>query len=106
MREHQVASTELVFAEVLEVLRHFCSRGEMTDERAAEAVEDLLDLDLHLHRLSPLAPHMWALRSAISAYDAAYVALAVGLDAMLVTTDRRLARKTSLHCVVADLPHQ
>lgn len=35
---------------------------------------------------------MWALRGRLTAYDAAYVALAEALDATVVTTDARLGR--------------
>ena len=34
---------------------------------------------------------IWSLRNALTAYDAAYVALAEALDAPLLTRDRRLA---------------
>lgn len=38
-----------------------------------------------------LAERIWALRQDLTAYDAAYVALAEAPDAPLVTTDRRIA---------------
>jgi predicted nucleic acid-binding protein len=40
----------------------------------------------------PLMPRIWALRSNLTAYDAAYVALAEGLGATMLTRDERLAR--------------
>lgn len=36
-------------------------------------------------------PHIWGLRHRLSAYDAAYVALAERLAATLITRDARLA---------------
>jgi predicted nucleic acid-binding protein len=36
-------------------------------------------------------PRVWELRNHLSAYDAAYVALAEALDASLITCDRRMA---------------
>ena len=38
-----------------------------------------------------MAPRIWALKQNLSAYDAAYVALAEALDAPLLTLDARLA---------------
>jgi predicted nucleic acid-binding protein len=35
---------------------------------------------------------MWALRQNLTAYDAAYVALAEALDTVVLTCDRKLAR--------------
>ncbi|MDZ4369964.1 MAG: hypothetical protein U1C74_00890 [Phenylobacterium sp.] len=39
-----------------------------------------------------MAFHIWAHRSTLTAYDAAYVTLSELLDAPLVTTDAKLAR--------------
>ena len=39
----------------------------------------------------PLLPRIWALRHNLTAYDAAYVALAEATGAPLVTADRKLA---------------
>lgn len=38
-----------------------------------------------------LSARVWSLRERLSAYDATYAALAEGLGADLLTTDRRLA---------------
>lgn len=38
----------------------------------------------------PLLPRMWALRENLTAYDAAYVALAEALDCALLTCDARI----------------
>ncbi len=40
------------------------------------------------------------MRERVSAYDAAYLALAAVLDAPLVTTDRKLASLPGLPCAV------
>lgn len=77
--------------EVAQVVRRYVRRGEVRPQRGAEALADLADLDVCRHPHEPLLPAMWRLRANLTAYDAAYVALAEGLDAPLVTLDARLA---------------
>ncbi|HTQ14606.1 MAG TPA: type II toxin-antitoxin system VapC family toxin [Rhizomicrobium sp.] len=47
-----------------------------------------------------LLPRIWDLRNKLTAYDAAYVALARVLDAPLLTRDRRLATAAGRHVQV------
>jgi len=81
----------LLDLEVLHVLRRFERRGILRPSRAAEAVEDLLDLPLTRYPHAALADRVWELRGALTAYDAAYVALAEALHAPLLTRDAALA---------------
>jgi predicted nucleic acid-binding protein len=78
--------------EVLATLRRFLRSGDLTEERAAEAVADWNDLDLERVEPALLAPRVWELRNNQSPYDAAYVALAEAFDEALLTCDARLAR--------------
>jgi predicted nucleic acid-binding protein len=82
----------LVDVEVAHVLRRYCASGDLTPARAAEAVADLADLPITRHEHVLLLPRMWQLRRNLTAYDAAYVALAEALDATLLTRDAKLAR--------------
>lgn len=66
--------------------------GAVTDERASLALDMLEDLSLVRHDHTKLLKRIWALRSSLSAYDAAYVALAEALDMPLLTCDARLSR--------------
>lgn len=81
----------LVDVECLQVLRRLLGRGEMTERRAVQAMRDLQDFPLERYPHHPFAERIWALRENLSAYDAAYVALAEALDAPLLTRDARLA---------------
>lgn len=46
----------------------------------------------------PLLERVWQLRDNVTAYDAAYVAVAEALDALLLTADERLSRATGPRC--------
>lgn len=81
----------LIDLEMAQVLRRFVLAGAMTEDRAAAALTDFGDLDLTRYAHDVLLPRIWALRANLTAYDAAYVALAEVLGATLLTTDARLA---------------
>ncbi len=78
-------------AEVLHALRRFSLRKLLSPSRARQAFEDLADLRITRYPYVHLLGRMWALKENLSAFDAAYIALAEALDAPLVTTDARLA---------------
>ena len=82
----------LLDVEVTQALRRYAQSADLAPLQAERALADLLDLPLHRHAHDVLLPRAWELRRSITAYDAMYVALAEGLDAALITRDRRLAR--------------
>jgi predicted nucleic acid-binding protein len=82
----------LLDLEVIQVIRRFAAQGRVARQRAAVAVADLLDLPVRRYPHLPLLPRIWALRAHLTAYDAAYVALAEFLGASLLTRDARLGR--------------
>ena len=81
----------LLDLEVGQVLRRLVREGAISALRADQAIEDLLDLRIVRYPHFVLLPRIWQLRHNLSAYDAAYVALAEKLDACLITRDARLA---------------
>ena len=87
----------LVDVEVTQGLRRLVRSGEVTAARAAEALADLVDLDLHRHVHLDLLTRAWQLRENITAYDAMYVALAEALDATAITCDVPLAKTPGHH---------
>ena len=91
LRGEHLAAPELIDLEVLSVLRRSERAGALNTRRAALAVRDLRDLPLDR------APH---LRGNVTAYDAAYVALAETMGVPLLTADRRLAAAPGLSCAI------
>lgn len=82
----------LIDLEVAQVLRRLAQGRDVSPIRAQVALADfqLLVIERHAHR--PLLARIWELRPAITAYDAAYVALAEALSSPLLTCDDKLAR--------------
>ena len=79
--------------EVVSALRGLTLGRHLTAARAQDALNDFEDLPLHRWPCSaPLRLRAFSLRDTLTAYDAAYVALAEALDCPLVTRDARLAR--------------
>jgi len=81
----------LIDIEVAQVLRRYAASGALTTDRGARALQDLTDFPLIRYPHDLFLPRIWELRHNLTAYDAAYVALAEALDAPLVTRDAALA---------------
>ncbi|MEA2491835.1 MAG: hypothetical protein QOH21_3627 [Acidobacteriota bacterium] len=81
-------------AEVLHALRRRWVARKMSDADARDAVKIFQILPVLRHPVQPLVDRIWSLRHNITAYDAAYVALAEALGAPLLTRDQRLAQSS------------
>ena len=77
--------------EVAQTFRRLTRNRAVSADRAEEALSDLLALRILRHPHSSLLPWLWQNRNNLSAYDAAYIALAEKLGAPLITRDARLA---------------
>ncbi len=84
----------LLDLEVTQVLRRHEARRQAGTDRCREAFDDLGRIRLFRHPHNVLLARVWALRGNLTAYDAAYVALAELLAAPLLPRDRRLAAST------------
>jgi len=87
----------LLDVEIAQVVRRYAAKGEIGAERGRAALADLADFPLRRYPHDFLLPRIWDLRNTLTAYDAAYVALAEALDAPLLTRDRRLAGTAGHH---------
>jgi predicted nucleic acid-binding protein len=95
-----LAAPQLVDLEVTSVLRRLTLSGQLPEQRAAQALDDLVDLPIQRAAHTALLARCWQLRATVTAYDAAYVALAELLDVVLVTADGRLSRAAGPRCTV------
>jgi predicted nucleic acid-binding protein len=85
---------ELLDLEVLQVLRRLVAARTISADRADLAVGALKRVALRRWSHGVLRRRAWELRARLSAYDAAYVALAERLRSPLLTRDGRLARSS------------
>ncbi len=106
LRDENLAAPELIDLEVASVLRKLVSAGLVPPRRADLALADLISLPMDRARHRPLLPRVWQLKDNVTAYDAAYVALAEALDVPLLTADTRLAAAPGPRCVIELLTSQ
>lgn len=95
-----VAAPDLVDVETVSVLRKRWLAGTVTDERFAAAVDDLTQLELERYPTLRFMRRAFELRSNVTAYDSAYVALAEELGCDLLTADQHLASATGPRCII------
>ncbi len=90
----------LLDVEVAQVIRRFTRNGDIDTRRGRAAFDDLANLPIRRWPHDVLLPRIWELRNNLTAYDAAYVALAEALEAVLLTCDKRLAAAAGHHARV------
>ena len=86
--------------EVLHVLRRHSLSGDLSERRGRLALSRLSSTRLTRYPHASFARRIWELRHNLTAYDAAYVALAEALNAPLVTMDVRLAQAPGHNALV------
>lgn len=89
--EETLHAPHLLDLEVAQVLRRYCGSGEIDSVRGQEAIDDFGDFPITRYPHHLFLTRIWQLRNNMTAYDAAYVALAEALTVPLLTCDARLA---------------
>ena len=82
----------LIDVEFASALRRLTRFGGLDGNAAQRALDNFGDWRLVRHEHGNLLPRIWQLRDSVSAYDAAYVALAESLEAPLLSCDAKLSR--------------
>lgn len=90
-----LAAPHLLDIEVTQVLRRFVLRGDISQQRAREAIQDLLDLPIQRYPHSAFLQTVFDLKDTLTAYDALYLVLANTLNAELLTRDSAFGQYNS-----------
>ena len=90
-RDETVHAPHLIDIEITQVMRRYVRSRALSASQAQQALDDLSELPIERYPHLDLVPQIWRLRDSMTAYDAAYVALAEALSAPLLTCDAKLA---------------
>lgn len=96
-----LAAPNLIGFEAANIVRRHELARLISQDQAAQAHKDLLDLTIEEWPHELLASRAWELRRNLSIYDASYVALAELIDTTLLTLDKRIKRAPGLRCKIA-----
>jgi predicted nucleic acid-binding protein len=100
LRGERLVAPQLIDLELLATFRQLVLRDRVDERRVARAVGRVASLRLRRMPHRPLLPRVWALRHNVTAYDAAYIALAEAMAVPLLTADARLASAPGIACEV------
>jgi predicted nucleic acid-binding protein len=92
MSGESLAAPALIDLEAARAVRGLLLAAKIDKDEAHRAIQRVQLLPVSRVQHTDLLPRVWELRGNLTAYDAAYVALAETMGAPLVTGDARLAR--------------
>lgn len=101
---HQLHAPHLVDSEVASGLRRRVLTDRLPPDHGWAALDVWRRLGMTRYPVFSLADRIWELRENLSAYDAAYVALAESLGTGLLTADARLSRAPGVRCPITVVP--
>jgi len=94
----------LIDTEVVDAIRKLVLRDHLEAADAERALAVWQRFGVRRHPTVRLIDRIWELRHNVSAYDAAYIALAETLQCNLLTSDHRLASATGPRCAIEVVP--
>ncbi len=101
-----LASPEICYLETLNIVRRHERSSQISPVEARIALTSLRDLPLELVPVHPLIGRIWELRSNLTCYDAAYIAVAENLSLPLATLDGPMRRAPGSQCTFLRPPSQ
>jgi predicted nucleic acid-binding protein len=102
--DQHVHVPHLIDTEIANAVRGHVRRGELDEPGGWQILHTFRWLGITRHGTFSMLERVWELRHNLTAYDAAYVALAEALDCPLFTGDARISRAPGLRCPVTVLP--
>lgn len=104
LADEELCAPHLIDSEVLDAFRKLVLRDAVPETAAQRALTVWASLGIARYPVIGLTTRVWELRPNLTAYDAAYVALAEALGCRLVTADARLAGATGPRCPIEIVP--
>jgi predicted nucleic acid-binding protein len=104
LASEQLHAPHLVDAEIANGLRRAVAARRLTAAVGWKALDVWRRLAVTRYPTFPMLDRTWEMRGNLSAYDAAYVALAELLACPLLTADARLSRAPGIRCPVTVVP--
>ena len=104
LADEQIQVPTVADIEIASALRKRVRLGRISAQDGWRALETYRWMGVTRHSDSALFDRIWELRDNLTAYDAAYVALAEIIECPLVTADARLTRAPGLRCAVTVVP--
>lgn len=95
-----VHTPALVDVEVAQAVQRLAREGTIGASHGKALIEILQEMPIDRRQVDPLLPRIWSLRDNLTAYDAAYVALAEALGCALLTFDERIAGAPGLRAEI------
>lgn len=99
-RDSHWAAPEHLVVEVFSAVRGRWLGHKISEQRARDALTAMATATIDLVAVKSLLDRMWELRSNVTGYDAAYLALAETFGCPLVTADARLSHVPGLRCEI------
>jgi predicted nucleic acid-binding protein len=91
-RDDSFIVPHLIDVEVMSAIRRLAASQRIGTHRSNQFLAGLVALPAERYSHTPLIGRIWELRHNFTAYDAAYIALAEAMDAVLYTSDEKLCK--------------